>query len=119
MNINPDHNAEGVGHKRALPAGQVDVGVTKAVKAMDVFHLTEAEARALFTSVAEDALRELRELVKGARPRGSFAVQVIGPKDDPIQGRIFGVSVWAPFALDDLDADSGAWIAHTQGGGSR
>lgn len=84
----------------------IQVGVTKAIKAFDLEN-TDTDARRIWLdSVVLAASDELKMIVKGARPRSDFDVRMDGPTDDPIQGRIYQMTIWASFRPTDLDADS-------------
>lgn len=68
-------------------------------------------------SVIAMCVNELKANVKGAAPRSDFSVSLEGPNNDPLLGRTYGMSVWASFALDDLDSDTIAYRTyHPEGG---
>ena len=92
--------------------GIITVGVTKAVQAADLAGMTPND-RALFARMVSEALAEdLKQMVKGARPRSDFRFQVQDAVDDPIQGVIVPMTLQADWALDDLDSDSTAYQTH-------
>lgn len=93
------------------------MGVTTAVPARFVDPLTDAELREEVRDLGEQMQPALRHYVGGIQPEGPLAVDWAGPVDDPIQGRIYALSLAAPFDADRLPADCQAYLDHSVGGG--
>jgi len=103
-----------------LPRGVTTVGVTKAIQAI----LATEDPQGFKTGVRDAtgmAVDELKAMVKGARPSTEIEARLDGPISDPLQGMIYVLSVFAEWAIDDLDADSTAYRtwAGEQNGGTR
>lgn len=91
----------------------IQCGVTAAVKASDLANASREEAAQYLKDLAHQLLPKLKEHVGGARLQSDPHVNIQGPKDDPIQGSIYAVSLAAPFILEDLPSDSAAYRAYT------
>lgn len=91
------------------------MGLTVAIPARDMPDTREA-ARAYVQNLAEQTTEAVKRAAGGVPPAGPFAVNLHPPSVDPILGRIYALTVAAPFDLDRLPADCEFYLAATSGG---
>jgi hypothetical protein len=100
---------------KATASGVKMIGVSSAIQEWQIAPLSDPEQDELIRREALRLEKELREFVGLAFPRGDLIVQVTGPHDDPLQGRIWTHTVAGNFALDDLPPNCGAYRVHVTG----
>jgi hypothetical protein len=99
----------------AKPKGIQAIGVTKAVRQVDIENLTAAEQDKLITQVYDACAQDLADFVGKPTPRGPLRFSQSGPLDDPLLGKHWVQRVQADFALDDLPTGSAAWRVWVSG----
>lgn len=87
-------------------------GVTVGLRAQHVQDVVAAGGREAlreaFRETGAQATEALKAYVGGAPFRSEPAVSIDGPKDDPLQGPMYAISVAALFDVRDLGVDSPA-----------
>lgn len=83
-------------------------GVSAAVQASTLDGLGRHEITGLFRDLAEQLQPELRRHVGDVGPKATPVVRISGPHSDPLQGRIYVISLAVPVETDDLPTDCSA-----------
>lgn len=87
------------------------MGVIAAIPASVVEGMDRSALTASVKDTAEQMIPRLATYVGQARPQGPMAVRFDGPQDDDLQGRIYAVTLAAPFEERDLPSDCDAYRA--------
>lgn len=92
------------------------MGLTVAIPVADMPD-TRAQATAYVQGLAEQAQESLKRAAGGIAPAGPVAVNLSNAQDDPLLGRIYALTLAAPFDADALPVDCEFYAAYNGGAG--